>query len=136
MNSGFTLDYTPCQKWVSQSQLSAVQDQINDAYQKLKTKSGEGSDFLGWFNPRDIAPENLIVDIKETARIVNDKYEITEINRSKNVVKKTTVFFSSLYCTSIPISNTVIISKAGNKTFKNLNDWFKKYSLFIILTEL
>ena len=48
---------------------------FNEAFDLLESKKGEGSDFLGWYNPEEIITKNEINEIKETSVHIRENYD-------------------------------------------------------------
>lgn len=56
--------------------LSAYQDQVSQAHQKLHDKTGEGSDYLGWVDYVTKLSPDLITQIKQTAQRIRQEADV------------------------------------------------------------
>ena len=45
----------------------SLRNKVEAAYNTLLSKTGAGNEFLGWMNPQEIAPNDLLNDIQATA---------------------------------------------------------------------
>lgn len=52
---------------LTMEEVAGWQDDVQRMDEKVRNRTGAGSDFLGWVNPSDIAPEDLVARVEETA---------------------------------------------------------------------
>ncbi len=70
------IDYSNTLETIDKQRILDFQGQINNHYKELKSKTGKGSDFLGWIDlPSDI-DKNIVDRIEKIAKDIRSKSEI------------------------------------------------------------
>ena len=62
------IEYSHLLDALTLDKVKSWQDRAVQANKMLSEKSGEGNDFLGWLDPAEIAPTELIDDVNATAK--------------------------------------------------------------------
>ncbi len=70
------LDASLLASHVKQDQITALQDKVENAAEKLHSGTGEGSDFLGWLDPSEMLNDEELVRVRETAARLRDETDI------------------------------------------------------------
>ena len=70
------IDYSNTLDFIKQQDILYFQDQINDHYKSLKSKSGLGNDFLGWIDLPSEIDDKLIERIEKLATEIKSKSDI------------------------------------------------------------
>ncbi len=75
-NISIKLDYSYLAPELTKDELVWWQPVIDLAHQQLHTGTGAGSDFLGWLEPAEIMPSELLASIKSTADTLKKSADI------------------------------------------------------------
>ncbi len=70
------VNYTNALGIVKQQDILNFQNQVNDSYNLLKTKTGVGNDFLGWIDLPNKIDDNIISRIENVAKNIRAKSDV------------------------------------------------------------
>ena len=72
-------DYKNTLGFVKEEEIEKFQQEINNHFESLNNKTGNGSEFLGWMDLPDATSEEMIADIEAVAKNLRSKSDISVV---------------------------------------------------------